>query len=380
MTKIAVSKEVLGWALARSGNNPAEVERKFPKLNEWRLGTSAPSLRQVENFAKATHTPLGYFFLSQPPNDELPIPHYRTLGDRSPLRPSANLIETVNTMKQRQIWMHEYLVERGESPLEFVGSVSVSKRIQDVAEVIRSTLGLKPNWAELKPTWTDALAELRNSMERAGILVVVNGIVGNSTRRKLDPEEFRGFVLVDSYAPLVFVNGVDSKAAQMFTLAHELVHVWFGKSAAFDLYDMQPADDKTEQRCNQVAAEFLVPESALKSIWSKDDSVAKNLDAIVSKFKVSQIVLARRALDLSLISRKQFFDFYREYMKREKKAIKSSGGDFYASQNLRVGRRFGEIVVRAALAGDLLYRDAYRLTGLYGNTFEEYAKTLGAPR
>ena len=54
-------------------------------------------------------------------------------------------------------------------------------------------------------------------MEHAGILLVVNGVVGNDTSRRLDPDEFRGFALVDEYAPLIFVNNADFKAAQMFT-------------------------------------------------------------------------------------------------------------------------------------------------------------------
>ena len=102
-------------------------------------------------------------------------------------------------------------------------------------------LGLERNWAQTQQTWTTALETLRHAIDAVGVVVVTNGVVGNNTHRKLDPGEFRGFVLVDQHAPLVFVNGADSKAAQMFTLVHELAHLWFGQSAVFDLRELQPS-------------------------------------------------------------------------------------------------------------------------------------------
>ena len=215
-------------------------------------------------------------------------------------------------------------------------------------------------------------------MEAVGMLVVVNGIVGNNTHRKLDPGEFRGFVLVDEYAPLIFVNGADAKSAQMFTLAHELAHVLLGSSAAFDLRQMQPADDPVELLCNRAAAEFLVPARPLRRYWPSISGAPEPFSVAARRFKVSALVAARRALDLELVSTDDFLTFYREYQKDERRtaARRSEGGDFYANQNFRVGRRFASAVVRAAREGRLLYSEAYRLTGLYGDTFERYASSI----
>src|SRR5438094_9502169 len=170
-------------------------------------------------------------------------------------------------MERRQDWMRDYLIEQGPEPLKFVRSARVTDKPGDVASQMKRTLGLNNGWAASQPTWTEALRELQRRTEEAGFLMMANGIVGNNTRRKLDPAEFRGFVLVDNYAPLVFVNGADWKAAQLFTLAHELAHVWFGSSAAFDLKEFEPAQDETEQACNRVAAEFLVPAEDLVTLW-----------------------------------------------------------------------------------------------------------------
>ncbi|HUO06617.1 MAG TPA: ImmA/IrrE family metallo-endopeptidase [Candidatus Binataceae bacterium] len=341
-------------------------------------GKSQPTLSQLEKFARQTRTPLGYLFLTEPPEERLPIPHFRTLGNGHPHRPSPDLLETVYTMERRQEWMREYLIQEGQEPLHFVRSAKLNDKPQNVAKEMHDVLGLEHGWAARQATWTDALRELRSRLEGASILVVVNGIVGNNTHRKLDPAEFRGFVLVDDYAPLVFVNGTDAKAAQMFTLAHELAHLWLGSSAAFDLRELQPADDETERSCNRIAAEFLVPESELRTFWPSARQDPERFQMIARRFKVSELVAARRALDLELIRKTEFHDFYQSYLENERRQTSKqpSGGDFYANQNFRIGRLFAETVVRAAKEGKLLYRDAYQLTGLSGSTFDHYAEKL----
>jgi len=254
----------------------------------------------------------------------------------------------------------------------------IEKRNRRIGNTRCCERDLSIEWAARHSTWENALRHLRNVIEESRILVVANGIVGNNTHRKLNVGEFRGFVLADEYAPLIFVNASDSKAAQMFTLAHEIAHIWFGSSAAFDLRQLQPADDPTEQACNKVAAEFLVPAEQMREAWQTARSEDDPFRIIARRFKVSALVAARRALDLALIGRDEFFEFYREYMNDERRSTQKTtdGGDFYASQNLRVGRRFADAVMRAVKESRLSYYDAYKLTGLYGKTFDQYIQKL----
>ena len=372
MSRVAIAESVLYWAVSRSGRDLDSLEEKFPRIQEWASGASQPTLRQLESLARATFTPLGYLLLKDPPVDKLPISHFRTQGGESPGRPSPDLIETVHTMQLRQAWMREFLVEQGQEGLGFVGSATTGNGPVEIADRMRSVIGLTGDWAAKFSTWTDALAALRRTMEDEGVLVVFNGVVGNNTSRKLDPREFRGFVLVDDYAPLVFVNNADAKSAQMFTLAHELAHLFLGSSASFDLRGMQPADDLTERLCNQAAAEFLVPSGLLRDSWHEIRSTGVQFQAIASRFKVSEIVGARRALDLELITRDEFQEFYRKSQSRRNVGA-SGGGNFYANQDFRVGRPLAAAVIQATREGSMLYSDAYRLTGLYGKTFDNYA-------
>jgi Zn-dependent peptidase ImmA (M78 family) len=379
MSRVAVSPSVIRWARERAGRPVQVLAQRFPKFERWESGAEKPTLRQLEALAKATLTPLGYFFLPEPPEDRLPIPDFRTVADTPVRRPSPNLLETVQIMQRRQAWMREFLIEEGHPPLPFVASAQSTNGSLSVAGEMREVLRIDAGWAQRQHTWSDALRELRRTIEHAGILVVANGVVGNNTHRKLDPSEFRGFVLADEYAPLIFVNAADGKAAQMFTLAHEVAHLWFGQSAVFDLRDLQPANDEVEKACNRVAAEFLIAEQELRACWPEVKREPDRFQAVARHFKVSTLVAARRALDLRLMTKAEFLEFYRRYQADERRqaAKKASGGDFFATQDVRVGRRFAGAVVQAAKEGRLLYRDAYDLTGLYGKSFDRYAATLG---
>ena len=225
------------------------------------------------------------------------------------------------------------------------------------------------------------MGKLRSAIEELGIMAVINGVVGNNNRRKLDVEEFRGFALSDPHAPLIFVNGADAKSAQMFTLAHELAHLWLGDvgEGLSGFQGLQPDGGHVERFCDQAAAEFLVPAMELRDAWQDiADTDTTAFENLASRFKVSPVVIGRRAMDLGLVEPEQFFSFYRNYTQREcQEKQPRTGGDFYNNQNTRVGQLFASHVTRAAQEGRIGFKEAYDLTGLNSGTFQAYARKLG---
>ncbi len=377
MARVEIKPELIQWARERAGLAFDALVTHFPKLQAWETGQTKPTLKQLEKYAKATMAPLGYFFLPVPPDEPLPLPDFRTPRNASARsHPSPNLLDTVYAMQRRQAWLRDDRIDHGIEPVPFVGSTTVEAAPQTVAAAMRVALGVGTAWAAEHRTWTEALHALRSSIEMAGIMVVANGVVGNNTHRKLDPGEFRGFVLADRYAPLIFINGADGKAAQMFTLAHELAHLWVGQDAVFNLAYLEPAEALVERFCNRVAAEFLIPEQEMRAAWAEDGDSPDPYDAIARRFKVSGLVAARRALDLGLISRDAFALFYEGYLEAQRRAATDvgGGGDFYSNQGVRVGRVFAAAVHRAVLEGRLPYREAFELTGLHGATFDKYMR------
>ena len=375
---VQVFPPILQWARERSGHTVEQLSKAFPKYPHWEEGKAGPTIKQLELLAKKTRTPLGFFFLDSPPEDQLPIHDFRTVGESLVQRPSPDLLETIEIMQRRQDWFHDYLVQEGADPLPFVSSATTSDDHKSVARSIRRTLDCEEGWASNEATWTDALQHLRERIEECGVMVVINGVVGNNVHRRLSVEEFRGFALCDPYAPLIFINGADAKAAQMFTLVHELVHIWIGQDGVSNFEGLQPASFEEETFCNAVAAEFLVPEEELGAVWNQVENHSDPLKDLARRFKVSPLVAARRALDLDLISKGEFFEFYEGYKFDEpgKRRANTSGGNFWNTQNTRIGRRFGIHVVIAVREGKLLYRDAYDLTGLKSSSFDTYAKQL----
>jgi Zn-dependent peptidase ImmA (M78 family) len=381
MNRVAVHPEFFRWALERSRKNPGDLKRRQPckHLDAWLAGDVWPTMKQLRDFAQATATPFGYFFLSAPPEEPLSIPDFRTLAVGTMRRPSADLIETIQTMERRRDWLREVLIDEEAEPLGFVGSARLSDPPESVGREMRRIVGLEDGWANAVHTWTDAVGELRRAIERLGVVAVINGVVGNNTHRKLDVEEFRGFALCDAYAPVIFVNSADCKSAQMFTLAHELAHLWIGREGISGFEGVIAGGSDVEKFCDAAAAEFLVSARALRALWPGVARDPHPFQAVARQFKVSPIVAARRAWDLNLIGQDQFLTFYRGYTaeERRKKTPGAGGGDFYNNQNTRVGERFASEVVRAAKEGRIQFREAYSLTGLYGAAFKNYVQHLG---
>lgn len=372
--KFQVKKELIQWAFDRAINQE-KIHNRFKKLDDWLQGTAQPTFKQLEDFAKATSTPLGYLFLQQPPVEELPIPHYRKIDDEFRKNASPDLIETLHMMQRRQDFLKEYYDEYIGEPLKFVGSYK-GNSAEELATNIRRLLDLDFEWASRINKFDKALNYLVDCCERKQISVMINGIVGINTHRKLNVSEFRGFVLVDNTAPLVFINGADAKSAQIFTLIHEVAHILIGSSAVVEASPINEAEESIEQLCNSAAAEFLCPQETFINKWNThypDQEVYKTLGHV---FKVSPIVIARRALELNCITKKEFYHFYTSY-KNELQNLEnsvSSGGNFHSVMRVRLGNLFSKAIFYQTKSGNISYTDAYRLTGLKGSTFEKYRK------
>ncbi|ENI8200869.1 ImmA/IrrE family metallo-endopeptidase [Pseudomonas aeruginosa] len=380
MTTVAASIPVLRWAAQRARLHDEELSARFRKWPLWLSGEAQPTLKQLEDFAKLTHTAIGYFFLPAPPQLALPVPDFRTLRDQALAEPSSALLDTLYLCQQRQDWYRDYARLHGLSALAFIGSARIQEAPELVAQHMRETLGLSAEERRQLPTWTDALRQLINKTEDAGVLVMASSIVGSNSHRKLDVEEFRGFALADELAPLIFLNGSDSKAAQMFTLAHELAHLWLGATGVSDTEAGQVPEQQTERWCNRVAAELLVPLEALRAAYRPDAPIPDEIQRLAREFKVSTLVALRRLFDAGFIEQGRLWQLYREEQARLKALEQrgSGGGDFYRTLGARTSKRFARAIVSSTLEGQTLFQDAFRMLGVRKTaTFYEAARELG---
>jgi len=378
MMRVEIKPELLRWARERAGRTVQDLAASFPKLHSWESGKEQPTLKQVERFAKVVRAPIGYLFLPEPPVEVIPIPDFRTPGNVYSGHPTPDLLDTIYICQQRQEWYRDFARSMGEGSLAFVGSANVGGAIVSTAASIRQALGFNVDDRRRIPTWTDALRRFIEQADAVGILVMCSSVVLNNNRRHLDPEEFRGFAMADDLAPLVFINGADTKAAQMFTLAHELAHIWLGQSAVSDAQALLLPDLEVERWCNQVAAELLVPLAVLRDEYNEAAELDDEVGRLARRFKVSTLVILRRIYDAGGLTREGLWEAYQRELARLRAISRGSGGDFYLTQAARVSKRFARALVGSTLEGETLHRDAFRMLGFSKlQTFHELGRSLG---
>ena len=364
--------DIITWAIERNNYGAEDFYATNPKVQEWVAGEAAPTLRQLEELTRKLHIPFGYVFLDNPPIEQIGFPFFRA-GKRPADRVALEVYNTIQQLQDRQNWLKEYLAEIEFPELDFVGKYTTNDNYFEVVADIRRVLKIDKEWLMQIDNAEDAFKSLIRKVEDAGIIVTINGVVGNNTHRPISLDECRGFVLVDKQAPFLFINNNDTKGGRLFTLIHELAHIWIGKSAGFNNDKLLPFDDPTELFCDKVAAEFLVPETLFRKYFQTENDYKR----LAGMFRVSPVVIARRALDLGFATRKEFFTFYNAYMQAYFESTAKggkSGGNFYATAKYRVSLRFAAFVDNAIRNNALLFRDAYRLTNLKGESYHRFMK------
>ncbi len=381
---VNVQPAILDWAMqkAQMGNAGSSVIEMIAK---WISGEKAPTFNQIEDVSKKISIPFGFFFLKEPPIEECKIADFRTVDSISVPNPSRNLIDTVDLMSNVQEWMAEYNKDNGISAYAFVGSTKISDGVVITANAIRAELELSLNWFGDFKSSAEAFKSLRNSIMNLGVLVMMNGVVGNSTHRTLNVNEFRAFTLIDPYAPLIFINSKDSVNGKLFSLLHELVHVWIGQDNFYnDRYGTSQKVSREEQFCNAVAAEILVPTSLFSADWSMQSGDTESIiNALGKRFICSRFVLLRKALDTCKIGQAEYEGLLKIFQKQfratqdQKPDKGSGGGDFYRTLRTKWDRRFIQALYASAQSGRTQYRDVYRLTNTTGKTFHELVERMG---
>ena len=357
-----ITPAVLDWALARSETNKEELAKAAGTSSDivehWLQGTKQPSFRQAISIAKRVRLPFGYLFLDSPPPDNLPIPDLRTVNGDLTRELSVDLRDVILSTLLKQEWLSEQRELSGSQPIKIVGIASADSNSSSVATNIRRWLGLlAPSQRGSSPE--SFLRELIKVIENGGVSVLRSGVVGNNTTRTLKIEEFRGFAISDKYAPFIFINSVDSKSAQIFTLIHELAHIWRGDSGISGGIDADGSS--VETFCNKVAADVLVPPAEFAKVWSTDLELQEAIKRATKHFHASRYVIAIRAFESGYISRQQLTQMLAEFSSEATNKRSGKGGDFYKTLIARNGRTFTQNVLNAVSRQQLLVRDAASL-------------------
>lgn len=370
--KVKVSPEILNWILRLSGSHAADLDaERQARLDDWKTGRKEPTLSQISDMSRKLRVPFGYFFLNEPFDDTPEVFAHRTIGSLRPSQASRELTDTVSDMELIQDWMIEEMRRQGEDSLDYVGSLTSAATAEQIAAKIRSTLTVSANWYEDKSDTHVAFDYLREKMERVGVIVMMNGIVGNNNHRKLDSQEFRAFALVDRTAPLIFINRNDESApARLFSLLHEFVHILMGTDELYNAPQQSEQEvSRLEVACNRGASEFLMPDADFTRIWK-----AAGADGVEKTFPVSRMTVALRALNHGYITQEEYDREADEAVRRIKQlqqTNRAKGGNYYSTQSSRIDRRFFQALSASVASGTTTSTEAYRLTGTNRFTFDK---------
>ena len=378
---VPVHAPVIDWIVQNIHEDQVAPD-VLDQLNAWKTGEKQPTLKQVEAMSRKTRIPFGYFLLQTPPDENIALAEYRTIGSKRRQKPSRELIDILDQMTAIQDWMRNELRREQSDALPFVGCCSLHDSATEIAQRIRDALALKTNWYREGKNAEDNFNHLRNTLAQHGLLIFTGGKVGANTHRPLDVKEFRAFTLVDAYAPLIFINTTDTANGRLFSLLHETVHVWLGKNSLFNNPEWSNEHvSLLEQKCNAVAAELLVPAADFSEIWESSIPVEDMIERAARHFRCSKAVILRRAYEMKRIPRDVYARMLAlqkerwEHAKAQKK--KSSGGDFYNTLLSNLDHRFLAALERSVIQGNTQDTDAYRLTATNRKTYREALERMG---
>lgn len=387
MTEAMVSPSIISWARERQNIAVAQVADKLNVKVEtvmaWESGDVRPTFRQARKLADAFHVPFGYLYLQAPPPEELPIADFRATHSHPRSRPSPDLLDLLTDTLGKQQWLRDYRESQGSAPLPFVGRFSPTDSERLIADDIRSTIAVE-DARSVSATWDDFMRGLARNAEKAGILVLRSGVVGNNNHRPLDVAEFRGFSISDSLAPLVFVNARDFRSAQIFTLAHELAHIWLGQGGLSNPdYELALRDSDVERSCNRIAGETLVPEETLQPRWSTSSApILERVRQLAKGYKVSAMAVLIKARDHQLVSSVEYSEAFASLRKdaSNSQLPTEPGGNFHNTLLARNGSALTEAVILSADHGSLMLSEAADLLGVKVKTLGGIAERLfGSP-
>lgn len=387
--KAFITPKVLKWARksARMSVETAasKVTVEIDRLKEWEEGTAQPTIHQAETLAKAYRRPFALFFLPDIPRDFQPLQDFRK-KDAKELSTASIFI--IREIQQKQAWISNLFQENEEQPLSFVGKYNIQSNPVEVANDILETLQITPSHYSTE----NPIKEWINKSEMNGIFISRTSFI--HSRLLLDSEELQGFSIADRYAPFVFVNSEDWNAPQLFTLVHELAHIWIAESGVSN--DIEPELNKkgnlhpVELFCNEVAANALMPLEGMKELDSNVFNSSSNVFKASKLFGVSSFAFLVRSFNLQYISLDKYrrlkseaeSDFkaflLREEEKKAKQKEKKTGPNPYLLRLNKNSRLFTQIVLDAFRGGNIQPTMASNLLNTQVNNFSKLEAFMNA--
>jgi Zn-dependent peptidase ImmA (M78 family) len=386
-----VTPSVMRWARESAGLSVIEasnkIKRPIEEIMAWEKGVQMPTIPQARRASEIYRRPLAVFYLPEPPLDFDTLRDFRRLPNEEERFYSKKLTELIRTAYEHQYWANEYLKKEGISPLSYVGSACLEDNPKDIAKQILTTFMINPNDQCSVPSRFYALKLWIEKAESKGVFIFRKG--------SIDLHICRGFILSDNIAPFIYLNSEDAYAGMMFTLVHELAHLWLNISGISNLNTygrfISTEDLNIEKFCNRVASEALIYSERFER-EIEDLSIAltteERIEILSRIFKVSEEAIARKMLEYDYISSSKYVKLRDLYQKRwlnlkrkekQKNKERDGGPSYYVTKISNNGLLYTQTVIGAYQGGHILGRDASSLLEVKINNLSKLAGHAGIP-
>ena len=380
----AVNPEILVWARETAGLTPRSAAKKLgfgdssrssatDKLADLEEGVKEPTRPQLLKMADQYRRPLLTFYLSQPPEKASRGADFRTLHRSVHAEDEARMDALVRDIRARQSMVRALLVEEDEAePLPFIGAHRMEDGSDVVLSTLRAQLALAATEYRSQSDVGSAFNLLRRQAEASGIFVILKGDLGNYLS-VLDTAVFRGFSLADDVAPFIVINEYDARSAWSFTLLHEAVHLLLGQTGACGANGSRDV----EQFCDDVAGEFLLPDSDFMGLavseLSDFSAVYDQVGTIANRFKVSRTMVAYKAMRSGFVATEMYGRisgrFRAEWQaqreaERERRRESEASAVYYPTRRHRLGGRILGLISRMVAAQAISTSKAAQILGV----------------
>lgn len=377
--RMDVKPEVISEYIRKSGLDVNDLKHftNLGSIEHWLNGDKQPTFNQLNDLSKKLRVPLGYLILDEAIDDTPPILDYRTVDSLQTDQNSRELIDVIKTVETQQEFVADYRQQHGYDQLAFVNYFPLNESIENLVEFSRELLSVEMDWQKHLKGKTP-FKYFREKFSDIGILVFINGIVGQNTHRRLDLNEFRAFVIVDQYAPAIFINTNDSQNGQLFSMMHEFAHILFGKQEVYNVgVELNDTPSDIEIKCNHFASEMLVPNQLFIEKWNHlvEQDTNKKIGEMADYFKVSETVIARKALDYQYVTKDVYNNIaeyaYKNYKdSRNKQREKNDTGNYWNTLKSKMDLKLFSTVKKSVYEGDIQYTDALNLLGISRRAFD----------
>lgn len=364
--RLQINSDVLLSYIEQSGIEFDNLKEKIKDIDQFVGGEKMPTYNQLEKIANIIHIPTGLLVLNTQVNVSTQRLSFRTPNSTTIRQMSAELRDTIIEMQEKQSFLQEQIEETVDLRNH---NLTDATNHMIIAEQIRTKLQLPVD--HLSKSRGNPIRYFRNMISDIGVFVFFNGKIRDNTHRPLDPQEFRGFSLNSAKAPIIFINQKDSQNAQLFTMVHELAHLFIDDEGISQASEQQDYDHiQKEALMNRVTAEILVP----KVLFEKEISI--DVDILAKKYKVSRYVIARRLLDFKKITNDEYKALVKSLKSSAPLREKPSGGNYNNNLRFRVDDTFYRFVHSAVMQDRVSYTEAFRLIGVGYKGFKSLESEL----